>query len=167
MTLWWWEFALISYFWMFYKHCLLLVQILMLTVTSLVQAVVHCGPLSAAIWWSHLPADPFFSCGWCYNLEWTSNRFKASRKRCLFSIPPPSQDWSFPLGLGRDILGVGNLKGRYIHFDWLIDMKNKQIHTWRWRCCISCKNNNIMVYESTALKEWWHYSLNHQALLTH
>jgi len=34
-----------------------------------------------------------------WNLEWTSNRSKAPPKRCLFSIPPPSQDSSFPLGL--------------------------------------------------------------------
>src|SRR6218665_3346546 len=27
-----------------------------------------------------------------------------SSKRCLFSIPPPSQDCSFPLGLGRERL---------------------------------------------------------------
>ena len=30
-----------------------------------------------------------------------SSRSKAPPKRCLFSIPPPSQDCSFPLGLGR------------------------------------------------------------------
>src|SRR6218665_2370075 len=44
----------------------------------LVQAVVHCGPLSMVIWWSHLSAadnaDPFFFCGWSNNLEWTFNR---------------------------------------------------------------------------------------------
>src|SRR6218665_3923926 len=45
-------------------------------------------------------ADPFIFCGWSKNLqEWTSSRSKAPPKRCLqwFSIPPPSQDCSFPL----------------------------------------------------------------------
>jgi len=42
-------------------------------------------------------------------------------KRWLFSIPPPSQDYYFPLGLGRERLWVGILKGCYINFDWLID----------------------------------------------
>src|SRR6218665_2721046 len=45
-----------------------------------------------------------FFCGWSKNLEWTSSRSKAPSKRCLFSIPPPSLDCSFPLGLGRERL---------------------------------------------------------------
>src|SRR6218665_2752653 len=45
-------------------------------------------------------ADPFIFCGWSKNLEWTSSRSKAPSKRCLFSIPPPTKDCSFPLGLG-------------------------------------------------------------------
>src|SRR6218665_3369878 len=49
-------------------------------------------------------ADPFIFYGWSKNLEWTSRRSKASSKRCLFSIPPPSKDCSFPLGLGRESL---------------------------------------------------------------
>src|SRR6218665_528088 len=50
--------------------------------------------------------------GPCSNLEWNSNRSKpkAPPKRCLFSIPAPSQDCSFPLGLWVDFL-----KGRYIY----------------------------------------------------
>src|SRR6218665_1812182 len=47
-------------------------------------------------------ANRFFFCGWSSNVEWTSNRSKTSPKRCLFSIPPPSQDFYFPLGLGRE-----------------------------------------------------------------
>src|SRR6218665_4007630 len=43
-------------------------------------------------------------CGWPQNLEWTSSRSKAPPKRCLFSIPPPSEDCSFPLGLCRERL---------------------------------------------------------------
>jgi len=38
------------------------------------------------------------------NLEWTSTRSKAPPKCYLFSIPPPSQDCSFPLGLGLECL---------------------------------------------------------------
>src|SRR6218665_489921 len=49
-------------------------------------------------------ADPFIFCGWPKNLEWTFSRSKAPPKRCLFSIPPPSKDCSFPLGLGRERL---------------------------------------------------------------
>jgi|SRR6218665_2079469 len=46
------------------------------------------------------------------------NRYKALPKRCLFSTPPPSQDCSFLLGLGRERLCVGTLhEGRYINFD--------------------------------------------------
>src|SRR6218665_236425 len=45
----------------------------------------------------------FLFCGWSNNLEWTSNRSKAPPKRCLFSILPPSQDCSFPLGLGAPL----------------------------------------------------------------
>ena len=48
----------------------------------LVQAVVHCGPLSTVICNN---ADPFFFRGWYYNLEWTSNRSKAPPRWCLFS----------------------------------------------------------------------------------
>ena len=33
-----------------------------------------------------------------------TSRSKAPSKRCLFSIPPPSKDCSFPLGLGRERL---------------------------------------------------------------
>jgi len=66
-------------------------------------------------------ADPLFFCGWSNNLEWTSNRSQASPKWCLFSITPPSQDCSFPLGLGRERLWVWILKGSCINFDWLID----------------------------------------------
>ena len=58
------------------------------------------------------------------NVEWASSGSKAPPKRCLFSIPPPSKDCSFPLGLGRERLWVGILKGRYINFDWLIDWLN-------------------------------------------
>ena len=61
-----------------------------------------------------------FSVVWSSNLEGTSSRSKAPPKRCLFSIPPPSQGCYFPLGLGRERLWVGILKGRYINFDWLI-----------------------------------------------
>jgi len=67
-------------------------------------------PLTTAdvIWWSHSPA--LWQCRhvpfrWLV-LEWTSNRSKASPKRCLLSIPPPSQDCFFPLGLGRERLWV-------------------------------------------------------------
>src|SRR6218665_3559586 len=49
-------------------------------------------------------ANLFIFCGWSKNLEWTSSRSKAPSKRCLFSIPPPSKDCSFPLGLGRERL---------------------------------------------------------------
>src|SRR6218665_2131168 len=49
-------------------------------------------------------ADSFIFCGWSKNREWTSSRSKVPPKRCLFSIPPPSQDCSFPLGLGRERL---------------------------------------------------------------
>src|SRR6218665_906778 len=42
-------------------------------------------------------ADTFFFCDWSSNLEWTSTRLKAPLKRCLVSIPPPSQDCSFHL----------------------------------------------------------------------
>src|SRR6218665_903270 len=48
--------------------------------------------------------EPFLFCGWSNYLEWTPNRSKAPPKRCLFSIPPPSQDCSFPLGMGRERL---------------------------------------------------------------
>ena len=48
-------------------------------------------------------ADTFLFGGWSNNLEWTSNRSKAPPKWCLFSIPPPSQDCSFPLGLGSGV----------------------------------------------------------------
>src|SRR6218665_4126757 len=72
----------------------------------LVQAVVHCGPL-------RYNADTFLFGGWSINLEWTSNRSKSPPKCCLFSIPPPSQDCSFPLGLGRERFSVGILKGCY------------------------------------------------------
>ena len=58
---------------------------------------------------------------WSKDLEWTSSRSKAPPKRCLFSIPPPSKDCSFLLGLGRERLWIGILKGRYINLDWLID----------------------------------------------
>src|SRR6218665_1411020 len=54
--------------------------------------------------WHVYNADPFIFCGWSNNLEWTSSRSKVLPKRCLFSIPPPSQDCSFPLGLGRERL---------------------------------------------------------------
>ena len=67
-------------------------------------------------------ADPFFFCGWSSNMEWTSNRSKAPPKWCLFSIPPPSRDSSFSLSLGWERCWVGILKGRYINFDWLIDI---------------------------------------------
>ena len=64
--------------------------------------------------------EPFLFCGWSNYLEWTPNRSKAPPKWCLFSIPPPSQDCSFPLGMGRERLWVGILKGRYIILiDWL------------------------------------------------
>src|SRR6218665_1041427 len=43
----------------------------------------------------------FIFCGWSNNLECSFLRSKAPPKRCLFSIPPPSQDCSFSLGLGR------------------------------------------------------------------
>src|SRR6218665_2991375 len=52
----------------------------------------------------------------CYKYR-SSNRSKASPKWCLFSIPPPSQDCSFPLGLGRERYRIGILKGCYINFD--------------------------------------------------
>jgi len=45
-----------------------------------------------------------FFCGWSNNLEWTFNKSHAPPKRCVFSIPPPSQDCSFLLGLGRERL---------------------------------------------------------------
>jgi len=51
-------------------------------------------------------ADTFLFGGWSNNLEWTSNRSKAPPKWCLFSIPPPSQDYSFPFGLDREGLEV-------------------------------------------------------------
>ena len=54
------------------------------------------------------------------NVEWTSSRSKAPHKRCLFSIPPPSKDCPFPLGLGRKRLWVGALEGA-LHKFWLID----------------------------------------------
>jgi len=60
------------------------------------------------------------------HLCFTSYWFKAPPKRCLFSIPPPSQDCSYLFGLGRERLWVGILKGCYINFDWLID-----IDVWR------------------------------------
>jgi len=96
----------------------------------LVQAVVHCGLLSKVIWWSHSPV--FFS-GWFNNLEWTSNRAKTPPKWCLFSIPPSSQDCSFPLDLGRERLWVGILKKPYINFDWLIERRItncRSHHVW-------------------------------------
>ena len=65
-------------------------------------------------------ADPFFFCGRSSNVEWTYKRSKAPPKWCPFSIPPPSQDCSFPLGLGQERFWVGILKGRYINLiDWL------------------------------------------------
>ena len=78
------------------------------------------------IWWSHSPALRQYR---PVHFLWLaqkpgmdfSSRSKAPPKRCLFSIPPPSKDCSFPLGLGRERLWVGILKGRYINFDWLID----------------------------------------------
>jgi len=96
------------------------------TLSLLVQAIVHCRPLSMVIWLSHLPAllqcRPIPFSGWSSNVEWTCNRSKPPPKWCLFSIPPPSQDCSFPLGLGRERFWVGVLKGCYINFDWLIDL---------------------------------------------
>src|SRR6218665_2159752 len=63
-------------------------------------------------------ADPFLFCGWFNSLEWTSNRFKAPPKRCLFSIPPPSQDCSFPLAWpGPGALLSRYFEGHYINFD--------------------------------------------------
>ena len=96
-----------------------------------VQAVVHSGPLLTVIWWSYSPAlrqcRPVQFLWLVKHLEWTSSRSKAPSKQCLFSIPPPSKDCSFPLGLGWERLWVGILKGRYINFDWLID----------WYCVVS------------------------------
>ena len=45
-------------------------------------------------------------------------------KRCLYSIPPSSQECSFPLGMCKERLWVEILKGSYIHFDWLIEYNN-------------------------------------------
>src|SRR6218665_1586777 len=59
-------------------------------------------------------ADTYLFGGWSNNLEWTSNRSKAPPKWCLFSIPPPSQDYSFPFGLDREGLQVGILKGCHV-----------------------------------------------------
>src|SRR6218665_2645064 len=49
-------------------------------------------------------AEPFFFCGWSNNLKWASLRSIAHSKRCLFSIPPASEDCSFPLNLGQERL---------------------------------------------------------------
>src|SRR6218665_3582585 len=73
-----------------------------------VQAVVHSGPLLTVIWWSHSPAlrqcRPVHFLWLTQNLEWTSSRYKAPPKWCLFSIPPPSKYCSFSLVLDRERL---------------------------------------------------------------
>ena len=92
----------------------------------LVQAVVHCGPLFMVIWWFHSPAlrqcRPVLFLWLVQHMVWPSNRSKAPPKRSLFTIPPLSQDCSFPLGLGWERLWVGIVKGCYINFDWLIEI---------------------------------------------
>ena len=55
-------------------------------------------------------------------LQWSRSNGTTEYHRA--SIPPPSKDCSLPLGLGRERLWVGILKGRYINFDWLIDWLN-------------------------------------------
>jgi len=90
------------------------VRILILTPTAstpsnmylLVQAVVHRGPLSTVIM---VPlarsATRFFSVvGPTTCMECTYSRSEAPPKQCLFSIPPPSLDCYFPIGLGRERL---------------------------------------------------------------
>src|SRR6218665_3433367 len=72
--------------------------------SSHVQAVVvRSGPLLTVIWWSHSPAlrqcRPVYFL-WLAQKPGMDFRSKAPPKRCLFSIPPPSKDCSFPLGLG-------------------------------------------------------------------
>ena len=98
-------------------------------------------------------ADPFFFCGWSSNVEWTSNRSKASPGRCLFSSPPPSQDCSFPLGLGRESFCVGILKGRYINFDGFIDWFQEALYKClQWmneggqcKACIKMKCTDLLM----------------------
>src|SRR6218665_3029082 len=73
--------------------------------------------LLSVIWWSLSPSlrqcRLVHFCGWWKNLEWTYSRSMDLRwnwkqalfgrfKRCLFPIPPPSKDCSFPLDLGRE-----------------------------------------------------------------
>jgi len=96
---------------------------LFLCTVHCVQAVVRCCPLSTVIWLSHLPA--LLQCRpvlflWLVQQREMDFQSKASPKRCLFSIPPLSQDCSFPLDLGRERFWVGIWKGRYINFDWYI-----------------------------------------------
>src|SRR6218665_3530991 len=75
----------------------------------LVQAIVHCGSMFTVIWLSHLPA--LLQCRPVLFLWLVQQRgmnfqcqSKASPNWCPFSISPPSQDCSFPLGLNYDIL---------------------------------------------------------------
>ena len=66
-------------------------------------------------------AESFVFCGLSNNREWASLRCEAPSKWCLFSVSPAFENFSFPLGLGREHLWIGILKGRYINFEWLID----------------------------------------------
>ena len=94
----------------------------------LVQAVVHCGPLFTVIWWSHSPARrqcrPVLFCCLANNLKWPSDWSKAPPPQTV-PVLNSTTFWKlcFPLGLRRERLWVGILKGNNIHFDWLIDWR--------------------------------------------
>ena len=72
----------------------------------------------------------------------------------MFLIPPPSQECSFPLGLGRERLWVGILKRRYINFDWLTDWLNKNVDKYvPVSDFIESSELDVMV-----IVESWHHS---------